>query len=105
MIANIYSFAISVDITQQPLEKPVFVFKPLEEEQILTVSYLGLYKSVAGNLLNSVYAGKYCQYFTFQYQLVFQTCFWILHNSVYTLCLSLNTLDSCHQLMYKDFKS
>ncbi len=69
MNAKIYYFTMSLDITQQPLEKPVFVFKPLEEEQILTVSYLSLYKSVAGNLLNSVYAGKYCQYFTFQYQL------------------------------------
>ncbi len=33
---------------------------------------------------------------------VFQTCFWILHNNVYTLCLSLNTLDSFHQLINTD---
>ncbi len=102
MIANTYYLANYVDIRQQPLEKPVFVFKPLETEQLLTVSYLSLLKSVARDLLNSVYAGKYHQYCTFQYQLFFKLVFWILHNNVYTLCLSLNTLDSCHQLINTD---
>ncbi len=79
---NIYYLANYVDIPQQPLEKPVFVFKPLETEQLLTVSYLSLLKSVARDLLNSVNAGKYHQYCTFQYQLFFK----LVSGSSITMC-------------------
>lgn len=55
-----------------------------EAEQILRVSCLNLHKSVAGNLLNSAYR-KILSVFYILVPVVFQNCFWILHNSVYTL--------------------